>query len=111
MDEQKQEVTKVKNPGRIQAGKRLVEWNRKNKENLTKNLKQEPDQDSSSQNQVNLSTSTSAVKSYDAHMYGVGILTILAIGCIVLYYKYPRSSAEKNKVQKSTRNDDIFKMN
>ena len=110
MDEEKREVTRIKNPGRVAAGKRLVEWNRKKKEKLTKNLKEEPDQDISSQNQVNLSTSSSSIKSYDTHMYGVGILTIFVIGCIVLYYKYPRSSAGKNKVIHNN-DDDIFKMN
>ena len=45
MDEEKREVTNIKNPGRVAAGKRLVEWNRKKKENLTKNLKEEPDQE------------------------------------------------------------------
>ena len=28
------QVTKEKNPGRVQAGHRLKDWNRKNKENL-----------------------------------------------------------------------------
>ena len=36
------QVTKEKNPGRVQAGHRLKDWNRKNKENLLKNQKQEP---------------------------------------------------------------------
>ena len=31
------EVTKTKSEGRIAAGKRLAEWNRKNKEDLLKN--------------------------------------------------------------------------
>ena len=32
-----EQVVKAKNEGRIAAGKRLVEWNRKNKEDLLKN--------------------------------------------------------------------------
>ena len=34
------QVTKIKNEGRQKAGRKLVEWNRKNKEDLKKNLKQ-----------------------------------------------------------------------
>ena len=33
-------ITKVKSEGRVAAGKRLVEWNRKQKENLLKNKEQ-----------------------------------------------------------------------
>ena len=36
----KEQVTKSKNEGRVAAGKRLAEWNRKNKENLLKNKEQ-----------------------------------------------------------------------
>ena len=35
-----EQVTKSKNEGRVAAGKRLAEWNRKNKENLLKNEEQ-----------------------------------------------------------------------
>ena len=35
-----EQVVKAKNEGRVAAGKRLADWNRKNKENLIKNKKQ-----------------------------------------------------------------------
>ena len=37
-----EQVVKAKNEGRVAAGKILVEWNRKNKEDLLKNKNQEP---------------------------------------------------------------------
>ena len=41
--QEQQQVTKVRNEGRVQAGKRLAEWNRKNKESL-KSTTQVPNQ-------------------------------------------------------------------
>ena len=35
-----EQVLKTKNEGRVAAGKRLAEWNRKNKEDLLKNKNQ-----------------------------------------------------------------------
>ena len=35
-----EQVVKAKNEGRVAAGKRLVEWNRRNKEDLLKNKNQ-----------------------------------------------------------------------
>ena len=46
----KEQVTKSKNEGRVAAGKRLVEWNRRNKENLIKSKEQvKPSDESSAQ--------------------------------------------------------------
>ena len=42
------EVTKLKSEGRVAAGKRLAEWNRKNKEDLLKNKSQVKSSDKSS---------------------------------------------------------------
>ena len=78
------QVTKVKNPGRQKSGYKLVEWNRKNKEDLQKNQKQEPINSQSSVEPSEISTikspssvepsEISAVKcrSNDTYMIGVG---------------------------------------
>ena len=78
------QVTKVKNPGRQKSGYKLVEWNRKNKEDLQKNQKQEPINSQSSVEPSEISTikSPSSVepsetikcRSNDTYMIGVGIL-------------------------------------
>ena len=50
------QVTKVKNPGRQKSGYKLVEWNRKNKDVLQKNQKQEPINSQSSVEPSEIST-------------------------------------------------------
>ena len=75
-------MTKVKNEGRQKAGRQLAEWNRKNKEHLNKNQKQEPTQDDSSVESSEISTAKSseitttksserstAMKSNDVYFY------------------------------------------
>ena len=105
------QVTKVKNPGRQKSGYKLVEWNRKNKEDLQKNQKQEPINSQSSVEPSEISTikspssvepsEISAVKcrSNDTYMIGVGILSILAIGLLV-YFKMPSKTAETSIKEK-----------
>ena len=104
------QVTKVKNPGRQKSGYKLVEWNRKNKENLQKNQKQEPINSQSSVEPSEISTikspssvepsEISAVKcrSNDTYMIGVGILSILAIGLLV-YFKMPSKSKTETSIK------------
>lgn len=76
--EPKQEVKQVtaKHEGRVRAGKKLAAWNKKQKEDLRKNLvsgDQEP---------------TSPHKSMDnTYIYGVGTLAVLALG-VGVWYKF-----------------------
>ena len=102
------QVTKVKNPGRQKSGYKLVEWNRKNKEDLQKNQKQEPINSQSSVEPSEISTikSPSSVepsetikcRSNDTYMIGVGILSILAIGLLV-YFKMPSKSKTETSIK------------
>ena len=104
------QVTKVKNPGRQKSGYKLVEWNRKNKDDLQKNQKQEPINSQSSVEPSEISTikspssvepsEISAVKcrSNDTYMIGVGILSILAIGLLV-YFKMPSKSKTESSIK------------
>ena len=115
------QVTKVKNPGRQKSGYKLVEWNRKNKEDLQKNQKQEPINSQSSVEPSEISTikspssvepsEISAVKcrSNDTYMIGVGILSILAIGLLV-YFKMPSKSTEASIKEKPIQQKIIRKM-
>ena len=113
------QVTKVKNPGRQKSGYKLVEWNRKNKEDLQKNQKQEPIKSQSSVEPSEISTITSQssvepsetikCQSKDTYMIGVGILSILAIGLLV-YFKMPSKSAEASIKEKPIQQKIIRKM-
>ena len=93
-------VTKVKNPGRQAAGKKLVEWNKRNKEALLKNQK-EPEssanevpnpvenKEPASQNQV---PSTPLI---------LGILVILGVGGTAYYYYYQKKDAPPSPQKKA----------
>ena len=85
------EVTKTKSEGRIAAGKRLAEWNRKNKEDLLKNKEQVLTQVNSSGDQV--STSRDQVLASHAssvnRVYG-GIIFLIVSG---IYYFYTHRKA------------------
>ena len=93
MNEEIKKVTKEKNPNRVAAGKKSYETHMiKVKEdiltgstsNTTSNTPSVTPSDTSNatSNTSNVSTS----KSYVAHMYSVGILSILAVGLCVFYY-------------------------
>ena len=98
----------MKNPGRQKSGYKLVEWNRKNKEDLQKNQKQEPINSQSIVEPSEISTikSPSSVepsetikcRSNDTYMIGVGILSILAIGLLV-YFKMPSKSKTETSIK------------
>ena len=94
-------ITKTKSEGRVAAGKRLVEWNRKNKENLVKNKEQVE-----SSEQEPTSSNLSSPSQTSTVVYGA--LAIVAVIGVALYvYRKkpaPPSSAPSN-------NDDIFRMN
>ena len=102
-----EQVTKSKNEGRVAAGKRLVEWNRKNKENLVKNREQVassgdsnvPSRDAGDQQEPQSQTSTV--------FYGGGALAVLAVIGVVLYLYHEKKPAPPKAL---SNNDDIFCM-
>ena len=103
-----EQVTKVKNEGRIAAGKRLVEWNRKNKENLVKNREE-----------VASSVSSSAPKELQGRastvFYGIGALAVLVVGVGAALYLYRGKVASDSTPSKAPpappSEPDIFRMN
>ena len=68
---------KPKNEGRVAAGKRLAEWNRKSKENFLKNKEQVESSDNPSAQEPQSQTSTI--------VYGSGALAVLAVIGVALY--------------------------
>ena len=85
---------KPKNEGRVAAGKRLAEWNRKNKENLLKNeenlLKNEGQVESSDNSSAQeLQSQTSTV------VYGSGALAVLAVIGVALYLYHEKKPVPK----------------
>ena len=94
-----EQVTKVKNEGRVAAGKRLVEWNRKNKENLVKNREKVASSDlPSAPREPQSQTSTV--------FYGGGALAVLAVIGVALYHV--KKPAPPKAL--SNNDDDIFCM-
>ena len=101
-----EQVTKVKNEGRVAAGKRLVEWNRKNKENLVKNREEVASSDSPSapSDQHEPQSRASTV------IYGGGALAILVVGVgFALYLYHEKKPIPTTHPLES--NNDIFSMN
>ena len=75
------QVTKQKHPGRQASGKKLVEWNKKNKEALLKNQKQPESSEGQEPNQELNQEPTSQVPSMI-----LGILTIVGAGGAAYYF-------------------------
>ena len=102
-----EQVTKSKNEGRVAAGKRLVEWNRKNKENLVKNREQV----ASSGDSSNLASAPSDQQEPQSQtstvFYGGGALVVLAVIGVALYHV--KKPAPPKAL--SNNDDDIFCMN
>ena len=94
------QFTKPKSEGRIASGKKLVEWNRKKKENLLKSS--QPDQVPKQElNQVSLSTDQFS------QMWYAGGIVILGLGV----YLYSRKKSVKAPTEAAAViNDDIFRM-
>ena len=67
-----QKITKPKLAKNVEKGKKLAEWNRQNRVNLSKT------EDAKIQD--------ARPCSYNAYMYGIGALSILAIGLIVFNF-------------------------
>ena len=103
-----EQVTKSKNEGRVASGKRLVEWNRKNKENLVKKNKEQVDQRATQLQSSNLSSDQQEPQSQTSTVvYGGALAIVVVVGVALYVYRKkpaPPSSAPSN-------NDDIFCMN
>ena len=88
-------VTKQKNAGRVAAGKRLAEWNRKNKFELSQEpsqeLSQEPSQEPS---QEHSQEQASMIKS--EYLYGVGFLIVVGL---VIYAVKPAAATKTSPVK------------
>ena len=78
-------VTKTKNEGRVAAGKRLAEWNRKNKEDLLKNKESVPAQVISSEDK----TSSRTWQYYS----GLGVILLICGVGGGIYYLYNRQKS------------------
>ena len=99
-----EQVTKSKNEGRVAAGKRLVEWNRKNKENLVKNKEQvessDLTRDAGDQQEPQSQTST---------VLCGGLAIVVVIG-VALYVYRKKPAPLTTSAAPPSNNDDIFCM-
>ena len=100
-----EQVTKVKNEGRVAAGKRLVEWNRKQKENLVKNREAVASSDLPS-----ASSDQQEPQSHHTVVYGSGALAVIVI--VIALYLYREKIASDSTPSKAPPSEpDIFRMN
>ena len=102
-----EQVVKTKNDGRVAAGKRLAEWNRKNKEDLLKNKNQMNSSAAVGTNEVSPNTSLSTFSS--SSVYGIGAAVALAGIAVVFLWKRNTSNPTPQPVVKPE--NDIFRMN
>lgn len=98
-----EQVTKPKSEGRVAAGKRLVEWNRKKKEDLIKSP-QVPHKVSASSS---ASSSASQQEQPSQASGGFALLAIAAGVGVAIYFHGRKPAAQPPKNQ----DDDIFCMN
>ena len=96
-----EQVTKSKNEGRVAAGKRLVEWNRKNKENLVKNKGQVESSDLAGDQQEPQSQTSTVL---------YGGLAIVVVISVALYVYRKKSAPLTTSAAPPSNNDDIFCM-
>ena len=95
------EVTKPKHPGRVAAGKRTAELNRKRKEDLLSNREKVPPQ---------MDSGTESVPSGDSSWkYGGAIAIVLTGGALYLYTR--RATPATLSTKPSLPDNDIFRMN
>ena len=90
MTQQQETVTKQKNPLRIEQGKKLVEYNKRKKEELKRLNKQITKQDDIAEHKPRPDTST--------YVYAgsLSVLGLAAIGGYLLYNKFKKS--ERNLI-------------
>ncbi len=110
-ENQTQVVTKQKSEGRVEAGKRLAEWNKKNKENLLKNKTQ----DNPSEKPSNLSSGEKAPSYLSSGQYYYGGVGIALVAGIALLYFWNQKPEKTPPLAPSTKpkisDDDFFRMN
>ena len=107
-------VTKEKHPGRVQAGKRLHEWNKSHKENLKKKIeeletrlestKKEPDISTLKEPQISTSKEPeiSTLKELGYKLTSI-ILLITSISTVRLYFIFKKSQhINKNYINKKS---------
>ena len=83
MTQQEETVTKQKNPLRIEQGKKLVEYNKRKKEELKRLNEQITKQDHMAEHKLKPDTST--------YVYASGLSVLgLAIGGYLLYNKFKK---------------------
>ena len=93
------EVTKTKHPGRVAAGKRTAELNRKRKEDLLNNHKTVPTQ---------VDSGTESVPGGDSSWKYGGAVAILAVISVALYLYHEKKPIPTTHPLES--NNDIFRM-
>ena len=93
------EVTKTKHPGRVAAGKRTAELNRKRKEDLLNNHKTVPTQ---------VDSGTESVPGGDSSWKYDGAVAILAVIGVALYLYHEKKPIPTTHPLES--NNDIFRM-
>ena len=100
-----EQVTKIKNEGRVAAGKRLVEWNRKNKENLAKNKAQADSSDSPS-----APSAQQEPQSHHTVLYSGGALVLVVVGAALYLYR-GKIASDSTPSKAPPSEPDIFRMN
>ena len=108
-----EQVTKVKNEGRVAAGKRLVEWNRKNKENLVKNREEVATSGDSSVLSRDAGDQQEPQSRTSTVVYGGGAVTMLILvgGALYLCTRRATPATSSTPVNLPAPENDIFCMN
>ena len=101
-------VTKAKNPARVQTGKRLVEYNRRNKaqkQNINKQTEQETKPPVTlSESKETTSDANSSWRNYV--IVGAGITVAAAVGYLYKAYK-PKHTCPRKKEPAKTKPEEI----
>ena len=108
-EEEKKTIMREKHPGRVARGHKLVALNKKRKEEILRSKEQSTKQSTEQSTEQSTasavkstvqSTEQSTVQSNDTFVYGVGMLTVLAIGVYIFFgYNNFRSKKLVNEKQ------------
>ena len=95
-------VTKEKNPNKVAAGKKSYETHMiKLKEDILRGSTSNATPSTTNATPSTTNATPNTTKSYVVHMYGVGILSILAVGLCIFYYSSDKK-VEKKKDSTAT---------